>query len=127
MNQGPQQFETSHSKTLGRSASSVSAVGGALPSQSATRQADALRSVPARTLRVPGNTTQIGTQPQGGQAQMEVLSPREQEVLIEVNRAVIQQSGQSHLMPPMPPTSLTTPEDRARLIVPPGQGGYPQQ
>ena len=127
MNQGAQQFETSHSKTLGRSASSVSAVGGALPSQSATRQADALRSVPPRTLRVPGNTTQMGNQPQGGQAQMEILSPREQEVLIEVNRAVLQQSGQIGLQPPLPPTSLTTPEDRVRLIVPPGQGGYPQQ
>lgn len=117
-----QQIETTRRAGLGRSASTMSAVGGALPARGAATQANSLTPVSPRTLRVPGNTTQIG-----GQQETQLLTPREQEVLIEVNREVLRQTGQINIMPPLPPTSLTTPEDRAIIIAPPSSGGYPQQ
>ncbi len=116
-----QQIESMRRAGLGRSASTMSAVGGALPTRSAAAQANALTPVSPRTLRVPGATTSQGNQPD-----VQTLTPREQEVLIEVNREVLRQTGQINIMPPLPPTSLTTPEDRAVIIAPPSPGGYPQ-
>lgn len=46
-------------------------------------------------------------------------SSGEQETLIEVSREVLRQTGAISTMPPLPPTSLTTPEDRQRIIAPP--------
>jgi hypothetical protein len=73
-------------------------------------------------LRVPGTAN-----PAGAQQQMPALTPQEQEVLIEFNREVLKQTGQINIMPPLPPTSLTTPEDRVQIIAPSPPGGYPQQ
>lgn len=117
-----QQIESTRRAGLGRSASSMSAVGGALPTRSNATQANTLTPVSPRTLRVPGTTI-----PDGAQQQVPALTPQEQEVLIEVNREVLRQTGQINIMPPLPPTSLTTPEDRAQIIAPPSPGGYPQQ
>ena len=112
--------------SFGRSGSNKLAVGGGRPVQLPTaqmNQAGGLQSIPPRTLRVPGNANQ----PSANQAQPE-LTPREQEVLIEVNRAVLQQKNEEHLFPPLPPTSLTTETDRARIIVQPGnQNPNPQR
>jgi hypothetical protein len=92
--------------------STTSAVGGAASYQTAAGQSGGLQSVPVRNLRVPGNMTQ-------GDQQTPALTPREQEVLIEVNREVLKQTGQINIMPPLPPTSLTTDEDLRRLVAPP--------
>lgn len=112
--------------SLGRSGSNKLAVGGGRPVQLPTAQMNpsgGLQSIPSRTLRVPAATGQ----PAGGQQQPD-LTPQQQEILIEVNRAVLQQKNQESLFPPLPPTSLTTPEDRARIIVQPGnQNPNPQQ
>ena len=107
--QAVQQFENARRGRFGQTGSTTSAVGGAAPLPG---QAGGLQSVPVRNLRVPGNTLQ------GGQ-QAPALTPREQEVLIEVNREVLRQTGQIDIMPPLPPTSLTTPEDLQRLVAPP--------
>lgn len=41
------------------------------------------------------------------------------EVLIEVNRAILRPGGDITILPPLPPTSLTEPEDLRRIISPP--------
>jgi len=43
----------------------------------------------------------------------------ESEILTEVSREVLRQTGGILTMPPLPPTSLTTPEDRQRITAPP--------
>jgi len=114
-NTAPQQFESSGRTRFGRTTTSSSAVGGAVPTQVPGDSANLLQGIPPRNMRAVGNS---------GQTRMEALTPREQAVLIEVNREVLKQSGQLNIMPPLPPTSLTTPEDRARITVPatlPGQ------
>ncbi len=55
----------------------------------------------------------------GGIPPLFPATPLAGEVLIEVNRAVLQQGGSPNALPPLPPTSLTTPEDRPRIVVPP--------
>jgi hypothetical protein len=110
--QAVQQFESARPGRFGRTGSTTSAVGGAASYQNATGQPGGLQSVPVRNLRVPGNTTQ-------GDQQTPALTPREQEVLIEVNREVLKQTGQINIMPPLPPTSLTTDEDLRRIVAPP--------
>lgn len=115
-----QQIETTRRGGLGRSTSSMSAVGGAMPTRGNYPQANALNAVAPRTLKVPGTQQQAG-----GQADVPSLTPHETAVLIEVNREVLKQTGQINLMPPLPPTSLTTPEDRARIIAP--SNPYQQQ
>jgi hypothetical protein len=107
-----QQFESARPGRFGRAGSTTSAVGGAASYQTAAGQSGGLQSVPVRNLRVPGNMTQ-------GDQQTPALTPREQEVLIEVNREVLKQTGQINIMPPLPPTSLTTDEDLRRLVAPP--------
>lgn len=110
--QGPRQIESVRRGDFGRSVSMRSAVGGGNRVQNATPQTGQYNNMSPRTLRLP-------SQGQPGQQQQEVLTPQEQEVLIEVNREVLKQTGQINLMPPLPPTSLTTPEDRAVIIAPP--------
>jgi hypothetical protein len=121
---GPRQFENMRAGSFGRSRTSSAAVGGAMPNRLSGVQANALQAIPSRNLRTVGGEAQTGAQTTPQQS----LTPQEQAVLIELNREVIKQSGQ--IMPPLPPTPLTTPEDRARIIVQPnpGQGTpYPQQ
>lgn len=65
-----------------------------------------LRSIPTRQMRT-----------------QQPMSRQEQEVLIEAQREVnkIQQQqspGAVSIMPPLPPTRYTTPEDRQRIVVP---------
>jgi hypothetical protein len=112
-NAAARQFEATRSGSFGRPRTTTSAVGGALPSTAGGPQADNLQSITPRNLRIPGSA--------GAQTRLEAMSPQEQEVLIEVNRAIIQETGQ--VMPPLPPTSLTTPQDLRRIVVPPSLPG----
>ena len=104
-----QQIESTRRGGLGRSTSSMSAVGGAMPTRSANPQANALNAVAPRTLRVPGA--------QQGGAQQETMTPREQEIIIETSRIVNEELG--YKGPPLPPTSLTPPDVLQRIVTPP--------
>jgi hypothetical protein len=109
----PQQYESTRRGGMGRPSSSMSAIGGGLPSQQG--QANALQSVPSRQLRIPGNTSQLSLD----QPNVQPLSPVEQEILIEVNREVLKANGQTQNFPPLPPTSMTTAEDLSIILAPP--------
>jgi hypothetical protein len=115
----PQQYESTRRGGMGRPTSTMSAIGGGLPSQQA--QSSALQSVPTRQLRIPGNTTQLG-----GQPNVQQLTPVEQEILIEVNREVLKANGQTQFFPPLPPTSMTTPDDLSIILAPPSPGQNPR-
>lgn len=98
-----QQFESTRRGGLGRSTSSMSAVGGAMPARSANPQANGLNAVAPRTLRVPAT-------------QQETMTRPEQEFIIETTRIVNEELGVR--TPPLPPTSLTPPDVLRRIVAP---------
>ncbi|HAV65617.1 MAG TPA: hypothetical protein DCY13_24985 [Verrucomicrobiales bacterium] len=115
---GIQQFGTEARTGLRGGRSTVSAVGGALPVQTpGAAPGNSLQAIPMRSLRAAPQAPTQADAPQ--------LSVREQEALIEINRAALQVTGQSQFFPPPPPTSLTTPQDLKMILVEPGQGGAP--
>jgi len=105
-----QQIENTRRGGLGRSTSTMSAVGGALPARGAGPQANNLNAVAPRTLRVPGNNTQVDNQ--------QAIPAEMQPALIEIQREIWKETGEINIMPPLPPTPLTSPDDRARIIAP---------
>ncbi|GEM_PF-2262074 len=103
-----QQFSSSGRKGnfTGTSRSSTAVAGGMSPVQPEA-STSSLRAIPTRQMRTE--------QP---------MTRQEQEIIIEAQRArnqLIQSKnpGGGPPMPPLPPTSLTTPEDYRRIVVPP--------
>lgn len=121
---GPHRFDNSRTGHFGRSSTTSSAVGGAYQPQPVGTPGNMLQSIPARDIRVGGSASAEPAQPQ-----VSNLTPDQQAILIEVNRAVSQQNQQNGqggaIMPPLPPTKYTPPEDLSRILVPPTQQGPP--
>lgn len=117
-NQGARKFQNSRSGSFGRPRTTSSAVGGAVAPQSTANNGNTLRSIPARNMRVA-----VGSAANNGQPPAQTLTPDQQARLIEVNRLIQQQNGTDKLMPPLPPTQYTTPQDMQRIVVPPTPPG----
>lgn len=110
---GVQQFNTSRQGgQFSRSAGGVTAVAGGMQPSAQPGADNNLQAIPTRPVR--------------GQS----MTRQEQEVIIELNREILKQQRQQNpnqapVMPPLPPTSLTLPEDYQRIVVPPSPGGGP--
>lgn len=105
-----QQFSTSgRNGTFSGSGRSVSAVAGGMTTLQPDSSNGSLRAMPTRQMRT-----------------QQPMTRQEQEIIIEAQRKVNEIKRQqnpggtpSMEMPPLPPTSLTTPEDFQRIVVPP--------
>ncbi len=108
-----QQFRTGgRTGTFSGSGRSGSAVAGGMSPVQPDNISGSLRSIPTRQMRT----------------QQQPMTRQEQEIIIEAQRKVNeiqrqQNPGGAPPMPPLPPTSMTTPEDFQRIVVPPSIPG----